>query len=672
MGGIRGRLLLFFGTLVAIICIGLGVGATIIASMALESEIEKAIPQKAVDASKLITSMIDAQFTFLEGVAKIEVIQDPTIPIEEKILIMQEEHAKSNFSRLLYADTEGKAYASDAYLRTNAVVNVSARNYYHSALSGKRSIMEPTLSVNPDDNGAMIIVYAVPIYHNNQTVGVLIAVGQAAFLNNIAESIHYGKTGYSYIVNKDGVVIAHRNVDFVVNQFNPIEEAKSDVSYNSLAAQFRRMINKENSFGEYKINGVDMYVGFAPVESSDWSVAVTIDRAEVLEAIPVLRNTLIVGSIVALIIGLMAAFLIGRSISAPIKNITETVKIISTGDLTPVVPQDIMNRKDETGEIAVAINNMKDNLKGIVSAMTLNSQQVATSSEELLASAEQTMDATHQAAQSAQEVAEGSERQVISADETAKAMEEMTIGVTKVAESSMNIAESASDMTGRAKEGNLALKQTIIKMDAVKEGTESTAAIIKTLNEQSTKINDIIQIITNIADQTNLLALNAAIEAARAGEAGRGFAVVADEIRKLADQSSSSAGQIKELIHIVQQHTQKAFHSMEQNQNVVSEGTQMIENVEIIFAAIMESIQNVSGQIEEISSVSEQMSAGAEQVSASVHDLAGIARTSADHMQGLAATSEEQLATMEEVTKLSENLLNMADELKHIVEKFRV
>ncbi|OEF95812.1 methyl-accepting chemotaxis protein [Desulfuribacillus alkaliarsenatis] len=672
MSGIRGRLIILFGGLIAIVCVGLGMGAVYIASNALEAEIETVIPQKAEDAAKLIDSMMDAQFTFLEGVAKIETISDPTIPLEEKILIMQREHERSNFSRLLYADTRGNAYASDAYLETNVIVDVSQRDYYYEALDGNRSIMEPTVSVNPDDHGATIIVYAVPIYHNNQTVGVLIAVGQAAYLNNIAESIQYGDTGYAYIINAEGVIIAHPNVEYVETQFNPIESARTDVQYQSLAAQVQRMINRENSYGEYTFNNVDLYVGFAPVENSTWSVAVGVHKEEVLADIPVMRRSLMTGSALALLIGLIAAYFIGRNISTPIRTITETVKVISTGDLTPSVPADVMSRKDETGEIAIAIHNMKENLTEIVSAMSMNSQQVASSSEQLLASAEQTMDATNQSAASAQEVAEGAERQVASSDETARAMEEMALGVTRVAESSMSISESASDMQNKAKEGNEALKQTIMKMGSVRQGTESTASVIKALNEQSAKINDIIGIITNIAEQTNLLALNAAIEAARAGEAGRGFAVVADEIRKLADQSSNSAGQIKALIEVVQQHTNKAVNSMDQSKTEVIDSTEMVENVGVIFKEIMDSIQAVTSQIEEISSASEEMSAGAEEVTASVNDLASIAKTSSDHMQSLAATSEEQLATMEEVTKLADSLSNMADELKKIVEKFKI
>ncbi len=672
MTSIRSKLLVFFGVLIGLICIGLGLGAIVIASDALEKEMEKAIPQKAVDASKVISTMIDSQFAFLEGVSKIEKIQDPAVTLEEKIVILQEEHSNSDFLRFLYADVNGNGYASDAYLTTKAVVDVSQRAYFHQALQGKRSIMEPTLSVNPDDQGAMIIVYAVPVQHQGKTTGILIAVGQASFLNNIAESVQYGLSGYAYIVNGQGTVIAHPNEELVLSQFNPMEAAETDSSYQRLAVQMERINNKENSFGDYQMNEKDLYVGFAPIENSDWSVAVTIEKQEVLAAIPVLRNSLILGSIIALIVGLGSAFIIGSNISRPIKQITETVKIISTGDLTPEVPEGILHKSDETGEIAVAINNMKQNLTTIVSAMALNAQQVAASSEELLASAGQTMEATNQSALSAQEVAEGTERQVASAKETATAMEQMAVGVTKVAEASQNIAEAAQDMTERAKEGDLILRQTITKMDTVRQGTESTAEVINTLNEQSSKISEIVILITSIAEQTNLLALNAAIEAARAGDAGKGFAVVADEIRKLADQSATSAGQIKELISVVQVHTQKAFVSMENNQEEVTEGTEMVEKVETIFGLIMQSIQNVTDQIADISSMSEQMSAAAEEVNASVNDLADISKTSADHMQSLAATTEQQLATMEEVTKLADNLSSMAEQLKGIVEKFRV
>lgn len=179
--------------------------------------------------------------------------------------------------------------------------------------------------------------------------------------------------------------------------------------------------------------------------------------------------------------------------------------------------------------------------------------------------------------------------------------------------------------------------------------------------------------ISTIAVQTNLLSLNAGIEAARAGEHGKGFAVVAAEVRKLADQSKMTAGNIQDTIV---QMTELIDQTYETIQNRVSEdvelGMQVTEEAKEAFASIEHSTAKINGQIHDISAITEQMSAGAEEVAASVQEISNISRSASDAFQNVTAATQQQLASMEEITSSSGELSKMAGDLQQKVEHFKL
>lgn len=357
------------------------------------------------------------------------------------------------------------------------------------------------------------------------------------------------------------------------------------------------------------------------------------------------------------------------SVMNAINTLNRAAKTVAEGDLTVRVK---LETKDELSRIGKAFNEMTDSLADLINNNKLIADQVASSSVELSASAIETMNATNEVTHAVQEVASGAESQVASANESSRAMEEMAQGITRIAESASMIAESAGAMSEKARLGNDSLKATVQQMGEMQANTEETSAVVSALQKDAKEIGGILKIITDISSQTNLLALNAAIEAARAGEAGRGFAVVADEIRKLADQTGKATSQINELIHKIQVNVKDTVHSMDGNRKQVETGISNIYQVNQMFQDIIVAVNSVSMQIEELSSVSEEMAAGSEEISASVQELATIAKNSADQTQSIAASSEEQLAIMQEVAKSATGLEQLAEELKHMVSKFKV
>lgn len=372
---------------------------------------------------------------------------------------------------------------------------------------------------------------------------------------------------------------------------------------------------------------------------------------------------------VAVLASLTIMFMVSKNLTFRLDAFVTVMEKLATGDLREKVK---IQANDELGRLAKACNQMVDNLKSLLNQIQKTSGQVAASSEELTASADQSAQVTQSIAQSITGVSEMSSKQADSVNATTAVIEEISAGVEETAATVTLAAEQSGKAVETAKTGNQKIVGAVKQMQSIEETVNRSAEVVAKLGQRSKEIGQIVDTISGIAGQTNLLALNAAIEAARAGEHGKGFAVVAEEVRKLAEQSQEAAKQIETLISEIQLDTENAVVAMSEGTEEVKSGTEAVNGAGEAFMQILEMTEAVNQQSAEISKTMEEIAQGTQQIVDSVQQIDNSSKSVAAESQSVSAATEEQSASMEEIAAASRNLANLAQELQEAATRFNL
>lgn len=378
------------------------------------------------------------------------------------------------------------------------------------------------------------------------------------------------------------------------------------------------------------------------------------------------RNILIVIALAVVLLIILGGTIM-KGISSPISNAVSFANRLSEGNLSEIPSN---QSKNEMGVLLKALGSAVNNIRAMVMDVEKASEQVASSSQQLSASAEETTSAAEQVASTTQDLSGAALNQLESVGQATATTEQLMTGIREISNSIQNVSKLASGSSQATADGNELVSKAKEHMDKIKDETDSSAEVINTLGEKSQEVVQIVGMITGIAEQTNLLALNAAIEAARAGEQGKGFAVVADEVRKLAEESSNSASEIARIINEIKDQSGKAIESMQTNTESVNQGTDIINKVKGSFDQINTHATETVNNIYDISSAIEQINKGGEAVKIAIDQIKETAENMSLSTQETASFTEEQNASMEEISNSAEHLANLAQELQNSVNKF--
>ena len=366
-------------------------------------------------------------------------------------------------------------------------------------------------------------------------------------------------------------------------------------------------------------------------------------------------------------------YVFANKIIQPIISVTDRLKVFATGDFRTDSSDDARyDSNDEIGEMRQAMRTLQSNISDMMKKVMDTAQQVTDSAGQLNTNASQSAEVSNSVANSMVNVA-GNCSEQFTEIETANGQVE-TLGrhmmnfVNTIQHSSEVVKVTQAKAVAEAKTVDGAVEQ----MKLIQTSVMQSADVITELGEESDRIGKIVDTISSIAAQTNLLALNAAIEAARAGEHGRGFAVVADEVRKLAEQSSESAGEIAGLITSIQDKSQKAVAVMQEGVNQVESGTKVVQDSGASFNEIAEMVSKVVEESQEMNNIVNALNENTKTIGEAIQSVAVKSSSVSSEAESVSAASEELTATMSEIESSSGVLAEMAKDMLKSVENFKM
>lgn len=635
------QFMIYIAVTLIIICGGVGLIVENTASNALFSSVEQQLSDKAKDGADIVASKVE---TRLEAVAAIADIPGlTTMDWSTQFAVLAKQQERLGFLYMGIANPNG-----DIKFTNGTTINIANQDYFKRALSGDTYMSDP---ITNEIDGSLNFAFAAPIYgEEKQVLGAVVALSDCLELSEIVKTITYGESGYAYILNKDCTTIAHPNVSLVVNGDNDLENVKEDPSLAPLVELEKKMIAGESGFGQYVYNGAVKYMGYAPIPGTQWSIGVTVSQGEILAPVKDLRNAIFLATLVALLLGFIITYFIGRTMGTGVRRIAVQLDKVAAGDLTGEVEEVLLKRQDEFGVSGRSLQTMITNLRAMVNSISASSHEVAASSEELAAQGENIASTMEEVAASSQQIAAGMEEIAASSQQINASAEEINAALNMLQEEVEQGRQQAMEIEKRAirvQEGAQQSQQTAAEIsETIQAKLEKSIADARVVDQ----ISHLAENIAGIADQTNLLALNAAIEAARAGEQGRGFAVVAEEVRKLAEDSSQAVASIQALTRQVQE----AIGVLIDNSNAALEF--MSENVLRDYRLMVD----IGKQYKDDSAAIYQLT---DKITQTVNQVVTAMQEISRSLEATSATIEESTAGSEEIARGSEVAAKAAEEI---------
>ena len=345
-------------------------------------------------------------------------------------------------------------------------------------------------------------------------------------------------------------------------------------------------------------------------------------------------------AVLALLLGTLFAFVITRQITRPLTATQAMVRRIADGDLSE---QPGIKRRDEIGAVQRGVQEMAQALRELIGGIRESVNQLSGAADNLSTVTQQT---------SAGVVSQKQET-----DQVATAMQEMAATVQEVARNAAQASQAASETDDQTEQGDQVVSQVVERIEALAQEMVRSTDAMQSLQAESGRIGNVMDVIKAVADQTNLLALNAAIEAARAGEAGRGFAVVADEVRNLARRTQESTAEIEGLVGALQQGTQHVAAALQESRSLTDDSVALARQAGQALAQISEKVGSIEVMNQQIAAAAEQQGAVAEEIGRSVLNVRDVAEQTATASQETAASSAE--------------LARLGAQLQQLVSRFR-
>lgn len=533
ISSIGNKILAIFTILILLVTVFLSTFSYYRSKSSLLTTSKENLSSRIVEASQLVSNELAKKFQQLEYITTLDTIQSMDWNIQYPELVKQAEFW--GFRHIFIIDTTGISY----YAEDNTIRDQSKEAFFGDITGDKKSITEPYVD---GSRNLSITTLTVPLKIDGKLIGNLCGVIDLDKINTIIQNINVGEQGYAFILNKNGNFVAHKDMSLVMDNISLLNLPAEHSGLSGLQPLIDKNKTSETGLDSFTVNGQTLIASYMPIESTPWTLALTIPENELLK---VSNKTLIVQiviSIVASIIGIVCSLYIRSWISKRLNVITKMSYELSKCNLS-YTHED--NSSDEIAQVTGSLNEAISSLRTTMEEVSENSGTLLENSVHIDNMIQDIFLQINKSANSIESIS--------------ASMEESSAALCELNSTSDNVIENTKLSVNAASEG-LILAQNIESHSSkiYEEAISSKNSVMRLYNSCSENLKESIEkvqiidnisqmsnLILNIAEQTSLLSLNAAIEAARAGEHGKGFAVVAEEVKTLAEQCSDAVNSIQ-------------------------------------------------------------------------------------------------------------------------------
>ncbi|MFZ7103714.1 MAG: methyl-accepting chemotaxis protein [Peptococcaceae bacterium] len=544
------------------------------------------------------------------------------------------------------------------YKTSGSLGDRSDRDYFQKAIQGEENFSDVIVSRSTSES---IIVIAIPVKNGDDTVGVVGASLDLTVLSKYMREVKLGEDGYAFIVEGNGKIIAH-----------PDNQKVFEMEDVSALLPVQNVMQGETGYTEYTYEGVNKLAAYVPVEKTGWGVLVQLPAAEAFKEIEVQKGRVARILLITVLCGLVLSYAIGTYITNPLLKIVDKMGRAAKGDLQAKVEGRLLKSGDEFGLVTKSFNAMVAANKESIEKIRVSSEELMDSSRNLTEIVEQNNSAMEQISAGINQLSSAAMLNAEEAGKGNRAVEQVAGGADEIAKNAEKLNKVVLNTVHVAREGAEMMNSTARAIDTAAQEANEIEVKMKSLEEAADEIGNFLGSIINIADQTNLLALNAAIEAARAGESGRGFAVVADEIRKLAEESNSSAEQITTLVEKIKKEVESTAGVYKHTNHNLHEVVDKTNITKDKIAQIVRDADNALAAVEEIAAISEEQATALEEVAGMTAGLLNSITDTAGTTEEMNAGTEEQTASLEQISSLAQELSAMAARLREGIGYYKI
>lgn len=603
-----------------------------------------------------INNIFNDNLTSMWGIVNSQILKDGKTPWETLKNLLDSQKKSRDHISIGIIDENGSIKYSD-----DTTGMLEDKELLTRVLNGEGLVKK----VGIDGENNPIFSYLVPIVVDGRISKILVVNRIEPELSRIVKEEVSGY-GAGIILNEQGIIQIHTNKEFIGKK---LSELDANVG---LADIEQKMIKGEVSSGEYKLNNKDNIITYGKIKVIGWSFGQYLDKQGIQQEVDELSKYFsALGGIVA-IIGVLTALIIINLITRNLKKIDNHMTILSTGDLTKGVEENLKKKKDEVGDIANAINKTQQYISEIISLIKINSDSIDMKSENLSNISSKFVYSTENIAHAIEEVASGSDTQAQELTDTVEIVNKFGQELDKIVVQFEEINTRAVDIDEKAKKSNNSMEMVVQGLLELIVTFSEFKEKINLMDKNIKKVNAFTSVIKSISEQTNLLALNAAIEAAAAGDAGKGFGVVADEVRTLAEKSKTASNKIFEIASDLLKDTRNISSTSEKMNNEIVKQRETIDTSMTSFKEISSSIEEITPRINNVSRYVERLSSNKDDIVIKSENVASISQEISSLAQEISASMEEMKESSLDVSVTSKDLKDMTAVMKENVGIFKI